>query len=429
MNKKVLIISPYFAPSNAADMQRVRMSLPYFRKFGWDPELVAVDPLYSEIVRDELLLQSVPPDIKIHRVKAFDKKWTSKLGLGNIALRSLWYYKKKVNQLLSDNRFDLIYFSTTQFPVCVLGRYWKKKFNIPYLIDMQDPWHSEYYRDKSKGQRPPKYWFSYRLNKILEPMAMKQVDGLLAVSEHYISDLKNRYPQIKEIPAATIPFAAFKPDIEIAGRNAHLFESLIQKEFVNLIYVGRGGADMHKAASVLFKALQEGLQNEKGLFNNLKIYFIGTSYAPKGRGKPTILPLAKQYGVDDLVVEITDRISYYHTLVTLKQADALFIPGSDDPKYTASKIYPYLLIGKPLLTIFNSQSPAMNVLNDCGVEFAYTYDATDNINQKIIDFFKDTINDAHTVQNDNEDAIKKYSAENMTRQQCLLFDKIMTNNI
>ncbi|HEY9003244.1 MAG TPA: glycosyltransferase [Mucilaginibacter sp.] len=429
MNRKVLIISPYFPPVNVADMQRIRMSLPYFKNFGWDAEVVTVDPRYSDLAKDDLLIQSIPLDITIHQVNALDKTWTSRLGLGNIALRSLPFYKKKVNQLLHAYKFDLIYFSTTQFPICVLGKYWKKKFNIPYVIDMQDPWHSEYYKDKPKHQRPPKYWFSYRLNKYLEPIAMKQLDGLMAVSEQYINDLKTRYPAIKNVPEATITFGAFEPDMEIAEKNRDLFKSLIQPGFTNLVYIGRGGADMHKAVGVLFKALQQGLQTEKETYGKLKVYFIGTSYAPRGQGKPTISPLAKQYGLDDHVVEITDRISYYQTLITLNQADALFIPGSDDPKYTASKIYPYLLTGKPLLTIFNSESPAISVLKDYGVKFAYSYDSTDNISLKVIDFFRDIINGPNTPQNYNKSAIKKYSAENMTRQQCHLFDKIMTNNI
>ena len=92
--------------------------------------------------------------IKIHQVKAFNKKWTSKFGLGSIALRSLWFYRKKVNQLLKKGHFDLIYFSTTQFPVCILGASWKKRFQIPYVIDMQDPWFSDYYENKPKEQRP-----------------------------------------------------------------------------------------------------------------------------------------------------------------------------------------------------------------------------------------------------------------------------------
>jgi hypothetical protein len=53
--KRVLIISPYFAPVNAADMQRVRMSLPYFKKSGWEAEVVAVSLEFTDMQTDELL--------------------------------------------------------------------------------------------------------------------------------------------------------------------------------------------------------------------------------------------------------------------------------------------------------------------------------------------------------------------------------------
>src|SRR5690348_15376878 len=99
-------------------MQRIRTSLPYFNQFDWDAEVVTVDEGYSEMVKDPLLMQSLPTDLKIHRVKALSKTLTAKVGLGSLGLRSLWYYRQKVNQLLKAEKYDLIYFSTTQFPVC-----------------------------------------------------------------------------------------------------------------------------------------------------------------------------------------------------------------------------------------------------------------------------------------------------------------------
>lgn len=169
-------------------MQRIRMSLPFYCEAGWEAEVVTVDERYSDLPVDELLLQSLPADIKIHKVKALDKKWTAKLGLGSLALRSIWFYRKKVNKLLKQKHFDLVFFSTTQFPICILGSYWKRQFGVPYVIDMQDPWHSDYYLDKSKNQRPKKYWFSYRLHRYLEPIAMKHVSGLISVSKAYIDN-------------------------------------------------------------------------------------------------------------------------------------------------------------------------------------------------------------------------------------------------
>lgn len=407
-------------------MQRVRMSLPYFQKFGWDAEVVAVDPHYSEMVKDELLLQSVPINVKIHHVKAFNKSWTSKLGLGSIALRSLRFYRKEVNRLIRKRSFDLIYFSTTQFPVCILGAYWKRKFGIPYVIDMQDPWHSDYYQDKPKHQRPKKYWFSYRLNKYLEPKAMRTVDGLISVSDSYISDLRARYAETKQVPAETITFGAFEPDFEIAKKNSKLFDPILSPQSVNVVYVGRGGADMHKAVNILFETFKQGLK-EDPLFNKIKLWFIGTSYAPTGQGVPTILPQAKEFGIEKNVIEITDRISYYHTLLTLQQADALFIPGSDDPKYTASKIYPYILAQKQLLAIFNKHSSAIDILKEYNAPHVFSFDSKD-IKPQILLFLKKMLNKELTSPVYSPEALDKYSAENMTRRECLLFDTV-TNTI
>jgi hypothetical protein len=426
--KKVLIISPYFAPSNAADMHRIRMSLPYFNQFGWDAAVVCVDDRYSEMVKDDLLLQSIPAGIKFYRVNAASKKLTSKIGLGSLALRSLRSFLVKVNQLLNTEKFDLIYFSTTQFPVCILGPYWKNRFGIPYVIDMQDPWHSEYYQGKPKAQRPPKYWFSYNLHKMLEPIAMKQTDGLISVSDAYISDLKTRYRELKDVPASTITFGYLERDFEIAAANSKLFPLLLKPDLINIVYVGRGGLDMHQAIKPVFEALKRGMETKPEAFKKLCFYFIGTSYAPKGQGTATILPLAAKYGLENQVIEITDRISYYHTLATLQQADALFIPGSDDPKYTASKLLPYLLTRKPLLAIFNPASNAINILKACSTDvFMPNLAATDQNPAasvyQLLSAWADRRFEPVTLLK----AMENYSAQYLTGQQTALFESAITH--
>ena len=66
---RVLIVSPNFPPANTPDMQRVRMSLPYFREFGWDPYVLAVEPPANATL-DPLLVRTIPADVEIARVSA-----------------------------------------------------------------------------------------------------------------------------------------------------------------------------------------------------------------------------------------------------------------------------------------------------------------------------------------------------------------------
>ena len=425
--KRVLIISPYFPPSNTADMQRIRMSLPYFKANGWDPEIIMVHEKYSETVKDHLLLESIPPDIKIHKVDAFSKKWTAKFGLGSLALRSFFFYKRYVNRLIQKKQYELIYFSTTEFIITILGSYWKKRFGIKYVIDMQDPWHSDYYLDKPKAERPKKYWFSYRLHKYTEPIAMKNVDGLISVSQSYIDNLKNRYPNIEHVPTATIPFGAFIKDLEISAKNPACVKLPFELDnlYVNIVYVGRAGYDMQEAISLLFESYKSGLIHEHETFSKLKFFFIGTSYAPKGKGIQTVSPLAEKYGIKKNVIEKTDRIGFYESLYFLQKADALFIPGSDDPKYTASKIYPYILTKKPLLAVFNEQSNATTIINVCNAGIvAPLYSKTIAI-PLIYNFLKSAARKEQAETQTDWIVFEQYSAAEMTKNQCKLFDKVI----
>lgn len=430
--KKLLIISPYFPPTNAADMQRIRMSLPYFEKNGWEAEVVTVDPTFSDMVDDQLLLDGIPKNIKIHQIKAFSKKWTSKLGLGSIALRSLWFFKKYVDQLLQKQHFDLVYFSTTQFPVLILGRHWKKKFGVPYVIDMQDPWHSTYYEDKPKIERPAKYWFSYRLNKYLEPIAMNKVGGLISVSQAYIDTLVERYPRLRQIPTQVITFGAFKPDFELVKTNLNNFELTYAKEAdaINLVYIGRGGHDMKEALILLFTAFKKGLADRPLDFKKIRFHFIGTSYAPHGHGIPTIQPIAKAMGIANYVNEQTDRISFYESIYNLMNADALLIIGSDDPQYTASKIYPYILAERPLLAFFHPASSAAKIIKS--TNSGHLISLIENKETAISSIYDHLLNLAsyskEKIQT-NWTAFEPYTASNMTKNQVLLFNQVLEQEV
>src|SRR5947199_388222 len=65
MNRRVLIDSPHFPPVNAPDHQRARMALPFFKEFGWEPTVLAVDANHVEAVRDPFLSQTVPGHVRV----------------------------------------------------------------------------------------------------------------------------------------------------------------------------------------------------------------------------------------------------------------------------------------------------------------------------------------------------------------------------
>lgn len=424
--KRLLIISPFFPPVNAADMHRVRQSLSYYIENGWEAEVVVVNPELVDSSFDELLLKSIPSNITIHKVSAFKNSVTKWFGLGSIAYRSMYFYWRFVNALLKNSKYDLIFFSTTAFQICVLGRVWKSKFKIPYIIDMQDPWRSDHYLALPQNQRPPKFWISYLLDTLLEKFAMRKVDGLMSVSNSYIIVLKERYPYLKDIPTMIIPFAANKLDIEIAKEctNGHTqFKN--SGNTINVVYAGRGGKDMEKANAIFLKAIKSGLSLHSE-FSKLRLYYFGTSYDKSINAKKTIYPIAQNLGLEDIVTEITQRVPYFETLKILSEADILFVPGSDNIGYTASKIYAYAWLNKPLITLFHSSSSVNDFMRDCNAGLALQFDLEDeeSLIQRIVNYISQNLNNksGSTI---NWDSFEKYTAKFQVKKQVELFNNVV----
>lgn len=423
--KTVLIVSPYFPPVNAADMQRVRPAVHHLPLEGWSPVVLAVDPGATEMGTDPLLMKTVPDNLPVFRAGAVPVRWTRRLGLGAIALRSIFHLASLGSDLIVKYRPDVVFFSTTQFPVMILGRYWKWRFGVKVVLDFQDPWLYDDYKQLPPSQRPPKYWFAHQINRLLEPPSVKAADGIVAVSEAYWQTLKRRYPSARNTPCLTLPFSGFGKDIEVAsglpsGRKPDETRFIIR-------YIGRGGTDMHPAFRLMLQAIRLGLTEQPGQFGRIRFEVAGTSYAPSGKGTPSIEPVANQLVPDLDFQETPDRLPYFTSLRYLLDADLIFIPGSDDPRYTASKIYPYLLTERPVIAVFHLASPAIPVLetvlgNDC-IPFGHEIpeeESTRSLLNRLTGYLSGTITKSET----NRSRLQPWMSETMTRQLAGFFNRI-----
>lgn len=424
--KRVLIISPHFPPVNAADMQRVRHSLPYFKEMGWEAEVVTVNLEYVEQYSvDNLLMETIPTDVKVHYVDAYEASKTRKFGLGSLSMRSFFHYRKYVDRLLKKQKFDLIYFSTTLFHVMALGPHWKKKFGVPFILDIQDPWRNDFYLDKPKSERPPKFFLSYNIDKYLEAYTMKAVDGIISVSNGYVDTLTERYANLSKDMFKVIPFGYSTLDFDVMEKNVTGCSKVRYSDgVINVTYVGRGGHDMRLACACLFQALKNVSPQKK-----IHFWFVGTSYALEGQGAKTIEPIAEEYGVEAMVTEVTDRVPFFETLYLLKNADALFIPGSTDMSYTASKVYQYVLSQKELLAIFYKKSSVVTVLETAGVGSVVTFDDSLKVTEVMIAqteaFIRNILQSELGEVKYNRDAFEVYSAKYMTKLQVDFFEKTL----
>ena len=427
MNRTVLIVSPHFPPINAPDMHRVRMGLPYFSEFGWDPVVLAVRPEYIEGVVEPLLLETLPPGLAVSRVAALPVRFARLLGVGNLGLRAMPFLHRAGRSLLRSKRIDLVYFSTTMFATMALGRLWKQEFGVPFVLDMQDPWVNEYV-ERSPEAQPPKYWLMRHVHRILERWTMARADGLIAVSGDYIEALRRRYPKLMSLPAKTLPFGAAERDFEVARMHAQA-NRFFQPNNGELhgVYVGRGGHDMAPALRVVLGALRQGLEQNPDLFSRVRLHFIGTDYAPDRRSTKTVEPIARELGVGAHVQEHPRRIPYFGALQLLLDADFLVAIGSDDAQYSASKIYPYILARKPLVGALHEASNMWNALRQIRtsiVPFSPDRPAAAYA-QELAALWGDQLSRLPEIPRIEWSAFGAFRARELTREQCDLFDRVV----
>jgi hypothetical protein len=317
------------------------------------------------------------------------------------------------------------------FPAMALGRLWKRRFGTPLVLDMQDPWVSDYQPPDRKRSR--KHRWARRMHQTLEPWTMRAVDGLIAVSENYHRVLRQRYPWIPESACRTLPFAASNIDFEVSLRNSapnRLFDPA--DGLCHGVYAGRLGVDMRLVCRAICDSLASGLRENPELFRRVRLHFVGTDYAPGRAGKSTILPIAQDMGLGDFVSEQPERLPYLEVLRLLKAADFLLVPGSDDPAYTASKLYPYILAKKPLLTIFHKSSSVVEIVRTTEAGEVVTFDSGDSsdaIAARLSPAWKELLARLPFEPTINLEAFEPYTAREMTRRQCELFDQIVANDI
>lgn len=349
MSKRILIVSPHFPPVNTPDMQRVRVSLPYFVEAGWDVTVLTVDDPTPTAPLEPELLATIPPKVEVVRTFCFSRRWTSWFGVNNVALRSLPFLFLAGCRLLGRRRYDVIYFSTTMFLTLPLGRLWKFIGGAPYVIDLQDPWVTDYY--ERPGAPPPPGGWKYRVARLLahtlEGWTMRGAAQLITVSAAYTDALLARHPILVNTPVTELPFGASELDLEFAANRSKTRAPLLPAGGIRLVFAGAIGPGMLSSVEALFAAIAAARKN--GL--NVSVYFFGTSYSPATQGRPVTLELAARHSLQDCVHELPARLRYFEALQVTLEADANLLLGSNDLGFNPSKIMTVLAAGKPVLAL------------------------------------------------------------------------------
>jgi hypothetical protein len=239
-----------------------------------------------------------------------------------------------------------------------------RRYQVPVILDFQDPWVST-----SGVLRKPlsKSGLSHRLATWLEPRAIRAASFITSVSEIQNTEMAARYPWLRPDRMAAIPIGGDPQDYEaLRDMSLDYGDIDLPTGFVNLSYVGTIWPGVIETVRAVFRAVALIRDHHRATYERIRINFIGTTANPNDTEGYRVIPLAQAEGVADVVREVPRRLPYLQAISIQAKSDGVLMLGSDEPHYTASKIFGVLMSGRPFLSVFHRASSAHEILQRAG---------------------------------------------------------------
>jgi glycosyltransferase involved in cell wall biosynthesis len=427
--KKVLLVTSSYAPAMPADSHRARQLAWTLRDAGWEVEVLAPGRAFQQPEWLNPAAQNLfAPDVPCHEAQPKFTQFFRLLGMNSLGWQSLLPLYLLGNRLLRSRQFDLVYITTAKFNLFCLGRFWQKKFGVPYVLDFHDPWHRP-----GKQRATSKHRFKFRigmwLSRFMEKFAVSHVNGLVAVSPHYLAQLQQRYPTapaFKNNCSAAMPFGVLPQDYSVANCHPTTPHPIRR----TIVYVGVGAEIMQKS----FRRIAEGLarikKNRPDILANCRIELCGTDGGWREGGRKILEATAVAASAGQMVTEDPRIITYEAAIAKALTADGLLVLGVDDPAYMPSKLFLYALTGKPLLTCMHAQSQVNGYfqhLPELGtlIHFDGPAETEAAEDASLLEFLRQ-VAERKTFARENVAA--EFSAAAMALKHAELFEKILAEN-
>ncbi len=364
MNRTCIIISPYFPPSMLAGVHRARHLAKHLPSAGWDPIVLCVDEAHYEERLDPGLATLVPASVEQVKVQAFASAMTRPFGLGDISIRAYGQLRIALRRLLAERKIDAVLITGSPFYTMLNTSEIKSRFGVPVVLDFQDPWVSSW------GAQQPmtsKAGVSYRMATWLEPRAVRRADFITSVSEIQNDEMAVRHQWLDRERMAAIPIGGDPDDFKVA-RSLPSFSPDVELEegLINLSYVGTIWPAAIETVHTLMRAMARLRERMPELYKRIRLNFIGTTFNLTDKSGCWVRPLAELEGVSENIRETPHRVPYLEALSIQAKSDGIIVLGSDEPHYTASKIYSVLMSGRPFVSIFHRDSSAHPILVRAG---------------------------------------------------------------
>ncbi|MDX5421058.1 MAG: glycosyltransferase family 4 protein [Hymenobacteraceae bacterium] len=385
----LLYISYYWPPSGGPGVQRGLKFCKYLPQSGVQPTVLTVDEKQASYpLLDPTFEKEVPAGLQVYRTATSEpfeyyKKLSGKKEIpysgfanqkakdtlvdklfkfvrGNLFIpdaRVGWnkHALKKADELLQDGRYKAILTTSPPHSTQLIGLKLKRKYNLPWIADLRDPWTNIHYYDQLYHTPLAK-----RLDERYERQVLEQADAVIVTSEDTKRLFLNKPASVNADKIHVIPNGYDEDDF--------VFETQPPKDTFLITYTGTMTESYNIDVFLKVVAHLMSIHNEI----NYKLRFVGkVSDGVKQR-----IEKAGVLGISEFI----PYVPHQEAIKYLMESTVLLLAIADVPNVYANvpgKLFEYLASNKPIICLGPVHSDTDRIIYECGAGRLFHYTAYD----------------------------------------------------
>jgi len=373
-SRRVLVIAHAFPPCGGAGVQRTAKLVSHLPANGWTPTVLTVLPATYGLTDDSLYSSAEFRALDVVRTSCFDpvaqyasgpqptaagatpastsggvlrrgvrraarSAWTIAEEHLLVPDRSILWFRSAVraaHQIHRHRPFDLVYATGEPYSAYLIARRVAERFDVPYVLDMRDPWTQVPYRQTPRS----------RVRRAIERRLERTLlEGCAAcVFANGSIDAYRRAFQRLNDRLHLVPNGYDPADLD----------GVVARSFDRFTIVHNGTfLPGYRTADVFLNALAEWIRRDPSLPEKVQVFFVGR------KGEET--ELIARLGLSRIVHQ-TGYLSHRESLQYLLGADALLLIGGRHRWEETGKIFEYLAAAKPILALVQPDGAAAEML-------------------------------------------------------------------
>lgn len=349
------MIIPFFPPNAGGGVYRPLGFVRYLGRWGWRPTVVTM-AADSYWIRDESLLDEVPPECEVRRTKTLSGQAVlsalrgrrgeksanvrSSRGFGLMRRAGAaalvpdtyagWYpfALREARRLAREKRFDAVYSTSPPETSHLIARGLSLSTGLPWLADFRDPWMNLYLLPAPTGVHR-------RIHERLERLVCARASVVVAHAWHR-DLLAAKYPDMEPPALITNGYDPAHVEPVMGIRPA--------PDAFQIVHAGM--LTQKRSAAPFLAALRIFLDEVPGAAARCRVIFIGPRESANDAA-------CRELGLSS-VVSFRDALSHAETLKVERASHILVLIKHSNPVYDGivpGKLFEYIGLQRPILAL------------------------------------------------------------------------------